>query len=400
MQAGTALGSMASAPSAPPSAPTPTPPAQGLDLGSAATQGSAWQNGAPIAQGFDNSLPAVAPSGNQPGVASAAPPPGPVPVPPQFGPNVATGPAAPAGSPFLPPNSTPTVGATSALAPASPPLPPPSLFTPEAAPPTALSGGGLSGALGLNNSSNLRVALAGLGRGLSAVGAQRPGTNGVASFAGGMGGALTGSEAARNAQEQQQRQLKNDLFNQSSSAFKDMLASRNADNVEGYRQAQAQYLRARAGSLLAGGTGSGAWQATPYGKVIQIENEAQKYEKGQQIILQKRWQLNGASATQQQEDLDKLQKNVETYRGRLYKQAGIDPNKAAKLKDMGTSQDNPFDTKGMTLEQFHDQVPMGAWYKDQNGVVRQRTVPPPSAAPAPGAGAANYDDMTAMQPAA
>src|SRR5262249_25772478 len=95
------------------------------------------------------------------------------------------------------------------------------------------------------------------------------------------------------------------------------------------------------------------------------------------IILQKRWTLNGSTKEEQQSDLEQLQKNVNEYRARLYKQAGIDHKQAERIRSWGETSDNPFDTKGMTLDQFHQQVPMGAWFKDQNGIVRQRTVPPP-----------------------
>jgi hypothetical protein len=241
--------------------------------------------------------------------------------------------------------------------------------------------------------------MAGLGKGLSAVGQMRPGATPGAAFAGGMGGALQGGVAAKQAQQTQ-------LFNQSSTAFKDMLAAKNADNTEAYRQAKGEYLKARAQSLMTGGTanGSRAWQNTPYGKTIQVENEAQKYEKGQQILLQKRWQMNGATLEQQQKDLDDLQQRTDAYRQRLYKSTGVDPKQGQKLIDMGTSQDNPFDTKGMTLDHFNQMVPMGGWYKDQNGDIRQRTVPPPtpggSKAPAASSSAPTYDDMSAMQSAA
>lgn len=278
------------------------------------------------------------------------------------------------------------------------PLPPPN--NGSNAPPTMSTGGGLAGALGIDP-MRLRTALAGVGKGLSAVGSAPIGAPKGMQIARGLGGSLEGDEAQKQA-----------LFNQSSTAFKDMLAAKNQDDTAGYRKAQGQYLMARAQSLQNGGTatGSKAWQNTDYGKTIQVENEAQKFEKGQQILLQKQWAINGSSPEQQKQDLDDLGKKVDGYRQRLYKTAGIDPDKAQKLKDMGTTATNPFDTKGMSLEQFHDQVPMGAWFKDQNGVVRQRTVPPPGAnaqpgsAPATGATAAsappNNDDYQAMQPAA
>jgi hypothetical protein len=136
--------------------------------------------------------------------------------------------------------------------------------------------------------------------------------------------------------------------------------------------------------------------------MIQVENEAQKYEKGQQILLQKRWSMNGSTPEQQQQDLDNVQKQVQSYRDRLYKSAGVDPKQANNMKDWGASEDSPYPTKGMSLDQFNSQVPMGAWYTDQHGNVLQRTKPP-AGMQAPGqqsSAAPNYDDANAMQPAA
>lgn len=297
---------------------------------------------------------------------------------------------APDPNQFLPPNSTST---TSAPPPSTPPMnmrtvtPMVSPNPGGAQPP---GGGGLAAALGINPSS-LKTTLAGIGGGLTAAGNMRPGTNAGQAFATGAGGALTAADKAQDT-----------LFNQSSTAFKDMMAAKAQDNTEGYRSAQANYLNARANSIKLGGTGSGAWQATPYGKVIQVENEAQKYEKGQQILLQKRWSLNGSSPEQQQKDLDDLNTRTTAYRAKLYQSAGINPSDGQKMKDWGTTQDNPFSTKGMTLDQFNQQVPMGAWFTDQNGTVRQRTVPPAGNQPPQSQSSTqpNPDDQAAMQPAA
>lgn len=338
--------------------------------------------------------------------------------PPMFGPGApnmgdappqASFPLPPPDAGHLPPNAQPAVGGPpppmmppGQLQAPPAPMPPPQAMMSGAAPPAAGANGNLAASLGIDP-NRLRSAMAGIGKGMSAVGNMRPGASGGASFAAGLGGGLQGSEAQTQTQEERERQKKNDLFNQSSIAFKDVLAAKNSDSAEAYKQAQSKYLAARAASLsqmTAGGRASNAWQNTPYGKVIGVENEAQKFEKGQQIILQKRWTLNGATPEQQQEDLDRLQKSTDAYRKRLYKSSGIDPDQAEKLKTMGESQSNPFDTKGMTVEQFHQQVPMGGWFKDQNGVVRQRTVAPPGSnvqpSTVPPGSEVNADDKAAM----
>lgn len=352
-----------------------------------------WPTYQPDGQGFP-----AAQGGEGPMAAQASPAP-------------AASPAPPAASPSVPLPTRPNMGAPSApgmpmsLAPPNPggagmPL---SLAPPNPGASTPPSNSNLAMLLGANAPTNnvgnaINAGMAALGKGLSTVG----GNTAAGAFARGMGGALQGGT-----QYTQQQRAQN--FNMASGYFKDMLAAKNADDVEGYRRAQAAYLNSRASAIqLGGGTGSGAWQNTNYGKTIQIENEAQKYEKGQQIILQKQWQLNGASPDQQQTDLDNLQKKVDGYRQRLYKSAGIDPSEGQKNLQYGTSQDTPFPTKGMTLDQFNEQVPMGAWFTDQNGDVRQRTVAPNSGAGSVSGTAAEsngqqmqdyYDTSMAMQPA-
>lgn len=279
--------------------------------------------------------------------------------------------------------------------PGTPPLPPASAM--NGGPATTSAGGGLAAAFGLDP-NRVRAAMSGIGKGLSAVGQQKPGTFGGASFAAGMGGALQGTAAA-------QEKQKTDLFNQSSTAFKDMLAAKASDDNVGYKAAQAAYLNARATSLTNGGGagGKGALN-TPEQKVAYIENEALRMRDQYRKTAEMNAKANG-----QPVDEAKLDKAADTYRQNLYKQFKIDPNQAEKIKTMGLEKTNPFDTKGMTLDQFHQRVPMGAWFKDQNGDVRQRTVPPPGSNTQPSgqapqanqAGAApNSDDQAAMQTAA
>src|SRR6185437_4099021 len=186
-------------------------------------------------------------------------------------------------------------------------------------------------------------------------------------------------------------------------------------DTEAYNQARAGYLNSRAQAIQnGGGIGSNAYQNSPYWKTMKIEDSAQKYENTQKQILLKQWSLNNTSPEQQQSDLDGLQKQTDSFRQRLYKTAGINPSDGQKMLTYGQS-DNPFPTKGMTLDQFNTQVPMGAWYTDQNGDKRQRTVAPTQgggAAPTNSGGAQPsapqssgqqmqqyYDDSLALTPA-
>src|SRR5215475_11422694 len=88
--------------------------------------------------------------------------------------------------------------------------------------------------------------------GLSAVGRMPPGSFGGTNFAAGMGGALQGGEVARTAADARARADKNDLFNQSSTAFKDMLAAQAAKDRRALAQAHARYYDAQAGMSAQG----------------------------------------------------------------------------------------------------------------------------------------------------
>lgn len=412
------LGMGGSTPQAP--LPGPIPPAQAGFSPSGAVDGNAlgadWNSFPNVAGGGPtgpsgtawNSMAANA--GNPFAASGALPPPGATPSPSL----VSSAAAAPgANLPLQQRQSVPDILAS--VGPPIPPGPPMSLAPPNpgaGATPMAPNGGaqpdGLSRTLGatLNPSlykpSPMGGFLASLGGGLSTV----QGNTGAGAFARGMGGALT-----KGNQYTQQQQTQ--LFNQSSAAFKDMLAARNQDDVEWYRRAQAAYLNSRAQAIqLNGGTGKPAYQNDPFWKSMKVEDTVQKYQDTQKQILLKQWSMNGTSPEQQQADLDNLQKKVDSFRQNAYKTYGMTPADGQKQLTMGqeppTTADgkanpkfNPFPTKGMTQEDFDAKVPLGGWYLDQNGTPRQRTVAPngdPSSSP--GAQMQQYyDDTLAMTPA-
>jgi hypothetical protein len=274
--------------------------------------------------------------------------------------------------------------------------------TPGGAVPSTTSGG-LAAALGLNNPNTVRNMIAAAGKGLSAVGAQRPGANAGQAFAAGAGGSLQGL-----AQSQQQQ------FNNTSTAFKDMLAAKAQGNSVAFNTARMNYLNARAQSLTTnGGTGSKAWQNTPLGQVNVIEQRAQAYDSPRRKSIDaavRSGQMDADAAKAAYADLDT---KTEQFKQNMYKAAKIDPAQAEKIKSAGENATNPISTKGMSIDQFHAQVPMGAWYDsgktDDKGkpIIMQRTVPPPGAqgpnAQAPQQGnpmQTFYDDQEALQPAA
>lgn len=315
-----------------------------------------------------------------------------------------TGPTPPAGppngagynrgvtdvGPGAPLNITPNFGLSGAN--------PPTLPPPGGGP--ATNPGSLMRALGLlreqqQRPNYLQSALAGIGHGLSAVGAQRPGTTGAASFAAGMGGGLTGGIADQEFQKKR-------MFDQSSTALRDMVLAKNSDNAESYNQARAAYFNSRATQAMTGGTGSGAWQNTPYGRVMAAEKDALQYQKELRVMMLGQWSKNETTPETQAKDIANMKKEVDDYRQGLYKAAGVNPKEAENILTRGTTPDNAFDTKGMTMAQFNSQVLLGHYYKDENGNVRKRTqAPPDQAQPQPlNPQQTAVDDYLAREPAA
>lgn len=293
------------------------------------------------------------------------------------------------GRPIQTADNSGKVAIPSALAGQPAPLPPQSAM--GGAPPT--SAGGLQQQLGLTPAQKSDMTgrfLSGLGKGLSAVGSTPRGANAGQAFAAGAGGALTGGQAQGNLQTQQKQQAQNQLFNQQSTYFRDMIAAKAQDNNEAYKQAQEKYLAARTQGLQ-NGTLTGAGRGVPktdYDRVMGIDGLSLKLRDQLRKTAEKNAQLNGTPI-----DQAAIDKQYEDFKSKLYKQSGIDPSSADKLRNRGTTEDNPFPTKGMTMDDFNSQVPLGAYFTDQNGTVRQRTVPPPGAATAPVSPQAAYPDI-------
>lgn len=273
------------------------------------------------------------------------------------------------------------------MSPQAPPMPPP--MPPTAGPPTMNAGGGLAASLGLSP-QQAQSTLAGIGRGMSAVGGMRSGAPRGATFATGLGGGIQGQQAKETEQVAQERQAKNDLFTQSSTAFKDVLAARAAGENTKYKDAQGEYLKARAQSLMTGG--AKGVPKTPYDKVTWVEGQSLKFRDQIRKTAEINARQNGTPV-----DEKAIDERVAKYKNDLYKspQINMDPKEADKIKNWGTSKETPFDTKGMTLDQFNEQVPLNAWYKDQNGELRQRVKPPAGMAPA-AADQTAVDDQAAL----
>jgi hypothetical protein len=231
--------------------------------------------------------------------------------------------------------------------------------------------GGLMNAFGLTGKPNwgnaLETGLAGLGKGLSQVGAMRPGTPGAQAFAAGAGGGLQGG-----IQNIQQRRLldrlkQNDYFTHASNAYRDYLAGVNTDNQSLVASARARHLDLQYGP---GGGGRNPLANTEYGKAIQLDHDVstetnqfrQQLDTLQRTL--KSYQEGGFKPKEVEEIRQKIrdtQKQMEDVQGRreaMAKRRGIDPNAIRT----GDSKENAFDYDKLTPQQ-RLAVPEGKMWK-------------------------------------
>lgn len=261
-------------------------------------------------------------------------------------------PGASGGSGGRPPMPPPGM----AMPPGGPPMPPPSAMNQGGAP-SPSGGGGLAGLLGIDPRV-LQQAAAGVGKGLTAVGQQKPGTFGGTSFAAGMGGGLQGAVAQQDVQHAQARAQENDLFNQKSTAFKDWMAAEKLGDEKTMTAARAKYYDSLAAMRANGATGSNAWQNTPYGKAAALEKMLDNWENQQRLQLQAKWKATGSTPEEIKSDLADIAKKKEAERDRRSKALGINPNEYKK----GTSKDESFDMEKLSPQQ-RAIMPDGAWYR-------------------------------------
>lgn len=244
-------------------------------------------------------------------------------------------------------------------------------------PDSSISAGGLRTAIGLGDPSTARSTMAGLGAGMARVGALPSGASRGRSIATGLGGGIQGNIADRDVQRGQDRQDKNDLFTQSSTAFKDILAARQADDMSTLRSAQGKLALSRSQALMTAlqtNTSSRAWMNTPEGRMQRATDAILKFRDQQRKIL-----TENAKSKGEEVDIAQLDQATAKYAEKLYREWKIDPKQAEKSATRGQAQDNPWDTKDMTQEVFDAVVPMGAWFRDaKSGQTLQRTKPPGS----------------------
>jgi hypothetical protein len=229
--------------------------------------------------------------------------------------------------------------------------------------------------------------MASLASGLKAVGNNwnKPG---LAAFAGTAGSAMEGGQKKGEQEDQDQMKRNQQQFQQTSTAFNDMLKAQASGNANKINDARANYFNARAQQMVNGGTGSNAWQNTPYGRAVQVEQQVSKFGQQRETTLREQWKINGTPKAQQDADLAKLETEKDAMRGKLGQQFGLSGGQVKAIANTGTEPPtvkgadgkdapnpnfNPFDVRTMNVEQFRAQVPMGAYYRDTDGKVYKRT---------------------------
>lgn len=281
-----------------------------------------------------------------------------------------------------------------APSPSAPEFAPPPATSPSEAPGMMTTGRGLAGALGMDQ-NQWRAALAGVGKGLSAVGSMPRGATAGQSIAAGMGGGLTGNVNQQQITEATARQTKNDLFTQTSTAFRDMLAAKaneradsTAETNAAYRDTMGEYIKSQTASINAGtgryGTGgANAASNNPYNQALRANEQSRKQEAKLRDTVKTNPELMGRSL----EDQEKwIKTELKRFNDDMYKGLKLDPDKAAKLVRMGIEEPSidgkpnpkfdPFDARKMGLDQWNRTVPKGGWYLDQYGKPQKREIGP------------------------
>lgn len=253
------------------------------------------------------------------------------------------------------------------VAAAPPPAPPP--MNPAAGPPSGVTPDGLAQALGIGPQARpiqappvdrMRSALAGVGRGLSAVGDIKlgGGTSKGSAFAKGAGATLEGSEGNQRQQEQDQQARQNQTFNQKSQAFKDWIGAEKLGDEKMITQARSRYYESLADMKKNGMAGSNAWQNTPYGKASALETMLDRWENNKRLQLQAKWKASGSTPDEVKSDLDQLGKDKQSERERRSQALGISPTEYKK----GTAREDAFDMEKLSPSQ-RNIMPDGAWYR-------------------------------------
>jgi hypothetical protein len=326
--------------------------------------------------------------------------------------------AAPPGTPAAPPSGVPlpplglTAGAGAAGAgfpmggpPA--PIPPGTGAVPPGATPPGLGALGtgpgpnnpavpklvasLASALGVNTPNGMQSLMAGIGKGLSTVGVGSLGQGGgLGAFARGAGGAMTGTIGER------EKQQKDELAKAANITHQDLVNAQIGD------------LKSRAEARQGGGLyspRSTQLLLTDPGKVQAADRSANAAANLERQKYQKELDDPTVDPKRKKEIRDTIDEAGNKRRNEMLKLYGFDPDKAQKIRQLGTDNEHPFEAHKMNMQQFHQDVPVstvdatgkriGGWYTDgtkwkdgetdTNGTAHkegelklyQRIVPPP-----------------------
>lgn len=283
-------------------------------------------------------------------------------------------PPMPTARPAIPPNGGPVQVAGPPMYPGSAaPPPPPGVMNQNGAPPVTNTSGSLASSMGLNQNA-LQAGFAGLGKGLSAVGAQRPGATAGASFAAGAGGAITGSNQQTEKQQAQALQQKKLDFDESLATKNYDISKLSAAIRQRQMEMQIPWWQARADVLKvkqAQDSSSKAWQMSEPGRYHTVDNDVAKYQNG--LMQQYRDELKQATLDNDPDKLAKIRdiikQGTEEFRQQKYKEQNLDPNKAETVKQRGFEG---------TEDQIKHLPPGTRFWDPKAGVTRTRKADPDS----------------------
>lgn len=302
-----------------------------------------------------------------------------------------------AGPAALPPNAAPASGPPPGPPPGGPGgFPQPQFNTPiePLRPDRSQQGGGLLSAIGINLSPERK---AGLAAGLKAGGMKPIGD----AITGAMGAAMEGGQKRGDVEDTQQMHRNQQQFQQTSAAFNDLMKAQAAGNANKFNDARMRYFDARAKQIEAsGGTGTNAWQNTPFGRSIAIRRQVEQEATEREKTYREQWKLNGTKEADQQaqlQQLDAWKKSEFAKRGQPF---GLSGDQIEQISGMGLQPPkikgpdgkeivnpkfNPFDARSMTPEQFKALVPLNGYYRDSDGQIYKRIHDePPKKEGAPG----------------
>jgi hypothetical protein len=266
-------------------------------------------------------------------------------------------------------------------------------------------GGGILGALGINLSPEQRASL---GAGLSSVG-QNWNKPGLAAAAGSAGAAIQGGQ--KQEQEEDILQLKRQAqqFQQTSAAFNDLMKAYSTGSAVDLNKKRGDWFASRNDANVRNGS---QWD-NPNHIAINVEDQVLRFADQERKFTETKLKARGIDSGPEWDAAEaQIKARVDQHRQMLYQQHGLNPVQGQMLANMGLAPPQikgpdgkmvpnpnfmPFDARTMSASQFHQDVPLNAYYRNVDGKIYRRSEPPPSNA-AYGTKASTYGQSGAAGP--